>query len=884
MTFSNKQPDDFQADVQDDFQADDFQPENPKKNKLKDLSYLEQNFTLEGRKLKKEASQNLLKGTLSGATAGYSELIPGLEVEENGRGSVGKLHGSLIPLGAGTKLASLGTNLLAKQYPKLAKPITALGNLIGISASGGIYEGLEESAEKTKEAGEFVPPSVDTILEQGAIWGALDVGLKALGWGGRFTKELLRKSSELKVPATELLENISQKLKGTTDKIAEKAMSILEGKPLEQIEKEALNPERTKNFSQESILEQTEQRSADLRNKKISQEDFHRIGAQSQIKMQPYLPEQFSATEIAENAINEDLAKRIESTGQRPASDKQFGESIKNDIERTVQASKKETDALYEIASEGVEGKYPSVKETAESIVEQINKLKSGEIKLKPEGYARADRMLRDTLSDLGYALEESEGGAIIGAIEESRQPLSRVIEVKKRLNNVINYDLLDTSAQDFLKDPASKLRGEIRQGYGPKNSPARKAFEEAESMFGEFAEKKGKKSIRAIRTSEKPETIAKLIKTPSGLADVKAVVSDAQFAQVERELLEHMKTLDEGKAAGFYREIRESLNSDARSIAEEIIQDKSPKPNPSRKAMQHEAIQKKAIDDIAQATITGERPEKALNLWKTKEGQQLIKHALADNPNKAEVLKYLEEQSFKDFYSSVVSADGTIEFKKLDKMLKDPATVDNIRLVAGEEGVNFLKNLESLSNKVKKNASIIEGRIDKGSSKERELIKKELDKHGERILEKTKEKNIAQKNAVKDRFGNVIEESIGKKSASNRESLKKQSTIRGEEKFQERIQTKKAQEEALEKSKVLYKFDEFLSNYGVKTKGLLAGLGILKYGTVEGIGLALSYEAFSRIARNKKVQQAFRKAAMSNSSPSALIKSLTELMDELDQ
>jgi len=894
MTLSSNQ-DDFVADdfePEDDFVADDFEPDEPEEKSWFNTDYgagIELNpfKSDKGAKLR----QNTPKAIASGVTAGFSELIPGLKVDEDLPGSTTqKVAGSLLPIGVAMKGVEYGLRGAAKLAPKLVKPITSLGNLLGLSAVGGVYEGLEESAEKSFEAGEFVPPSTDTIIEQGTKWGLLDVGLRALGWSGRFAKGLYDVSVETGKPVIEVLENVVKEAGSNVKDIAQKALSFLEGKSLKQIEAEAFEKLATKDISPQAVEERVQQAKIDLRERKVSQELMDRVGAESQIKFEPYLPKEFEAEAIAEEVLSEDLTNRIESSAQRAPSELDLGKNIKGDIERTVETAKKETDALYDIAKQVEKESYPTLQKTADSIVEQINKLQGKGLKTKPEGYDKAAKQLRNVLTDLGYAIEQDASGNVVRAVENSRKPLSTVIDVKRRLNNIINYDLLETSANDFLKDPAFKLREEIRNGYGAKNSEARKAFEEAEKKFGEFAEKKGKKSIRNIRQSEKPESIAKTIKTPSGLADVKEVVSPEQFAQVEREILEHIKGLNEQKAAEYYREIRPAMSTESKSLAEEIIQSKAPKNSPNRKVAQREAIQNKAVEDIARATITGERPEVALKLWKTTEGQQLIKNTLENNPNKAEVLKYLEEQSFKDFASSVVKPDGKVDFKSLNNLLADKATAANIRLVAGEEGYQFLKNLEQLSKRVEKNASIIEGKIDKGSARERESIRKEIDKKGQERLKKTKQKNIenqtSKKQAVSDRYQGAIEESIGKRTASNRKAVEEQATRSGERKF-EAIRGKKEAEEAArvaaEKSGLLYKLDDLIGTYGYKGKGVLTALGILKFGAPEAILGAAGYEAFMFLARNKNVHRAFRKAALPKSSPVELVRSLTGLLDELD-
>src|SRR5690242_16884636 len=104
----NNQQDDFEPDdftpETDDFVADDFEPDAPKKKTTNDLSWWDKNFTQEGQELKAAENRNFVKSIASGITAGFSEMIPGLNVDEDLPGStIGKVGGSLLPLGLATK-------------------------------------------------------------------------------------------------------------------------------------------------------------------------------------------------------------------------------------------------------------------------------------------------------------------------------------------------------------------------------------------------------------------------------------------------------------------------------------------------------------------------------------------------------------------------------------------------------------------------------------------------------------------------------------------------------------------------------------------------------------------------------------------------------------
>ena len=872
----------------------DLTSKEPKKKTLQDLGWLERNFTSEGQNLVAQENRNVLKGVASGTTAGFSELIPGFEVEDTGGGSIGKVAGSLLPIGAAAKAIAYPLQLAAKAAPKLAKPVQWLGNLLGISGAGGLYEGLEESAQKTLEKGEFVPPSLETIEKEGVKWGVLDLALQGLGLTGRFAKALYNRASKVGEPVVDVLTNVIKEI-GGGDKIAEKAISILEDKPLQQIQKEIRlsqpeAPSKTENLATYEFGQRVKEKTADLRTKKIAQEDFTKLES---FAPEPYLPAEFKAEKIVEEAMSTELTERIEGHSQRAATEKELGESVQKDIERTIKERKAKTDADYAIAKEVEAGKRPNFKTTANTIVEEIKMIQSGGLNLTPEGYKKAEKQLIDTLTDIGYGVETGSNGEIIRAVKSHDVPLSQGVEVKRRLNNIVNYDLTETSAQDFLKRPTVALRQDIRVGYGPKNSKARKAFERAEKEFGEFAEQKGKKSIRSLRTSERPESVAGLIRTPSGLADVKSVVSPEQFSQIERELLEYLRSQNQERAAALYKELRPSFTEDANSIAEQIIESKAPKASATKKASERQALVDEALKSIARSTITLERPTAALNLWKTVEGQQLIKNELKNNPNEKEVLKYLQDQSFKDFAASIVDAEGKIDFKKLDKMSKkDPATAENLRLSSGEDAYQFLKNLEILSSRVKKNASILEDTISKGNANEREKIRKVIDKRGKERFERLKEKNSKlspEEQVFKDNFGK--EARLEKAEAAEAKNLRGQEKFRKsrekrESKTKEILQAEKDAEQAAleaEKKKLIYKLDDLVKSYGVKAKGMFSLIGVSTLGPHIAIPAAVSYELVSKMAKSKTVRDAIKKAASPHADAAAILQSFLHLEEMSD-
>lgn len=753
-----------------------------------------------------------LKGVLSGASFGLTKAIPGLRPKEGVGTTVNEVIGSaLLPVGSAIKAGKYAVSPLIKlaaNSPKIQKVISSLGHLTGISTLGAVGGAIHEATEDE----ELKIPSVENALEHGAMWGAVDIALQGLGLTGRFAKALFSKSKSSGVDRISLLTDTikqAEALGGSEEKVAKTALDILEGR----------TPESAQKIAQQQIDQQATQKAKSLKDRKVEVKDFTKL---NHTPPMPYLPGEFQFEKVADSAINTDLQASIDAVGERAASEKVLGENIQKDLEQQFDIRKQQADELYTEASEGMEMKFVNLNDTATSLFKQIQKIQKGSIKLSPEGYTKAEKQLLQALEDIGFApVLDEDGKRVIDIIKVSDTELSKAVDIKKRLNNIIDYDLKETGAQDFLKDPTHSLRGDIRRGYGSKENSQRIAFEKAEKLFGENAQQAKKKSISSSRYSDKPESIAKLIKTPSGLHDLKQNVSPDQFKQIEREVIEHINSLPEDKARNFYREIRGDLSSDAKVVAEEIIESKAPLTSSNRKQVQRSKIQDSILEDISKASITGERPEKALNLWKTREGQQIIKHSLEENPNKKQIIDYLSETSFNDFASSIVNPSGEINFKKLNDFIKDPATRENIRLVAGEEGLNFFNQLEKISNEAKRNFNIIEGVIDKGSASERAKIDKAISNRSNRF----------------DRH-------------------------------------KELQKEAYDsKNKLIYKLDDFLKSYGIKTKALLALLGIVKLGTPETLAVAGSYELLKYMAKNKNVRQAIRQASTTGQSPSHYIK-----------
>lgn len=766
-------------------------------------------------------TQEVLKGIASGATLGLSEYVPGMKSEGTFGAKTGEFAGSLLPITKMMKIFGSPLVSLAKKSPVLTKQLSSLATITGSAATGAAYKGATDLVK-----GEV--PDTDDLIEHGAEWAAIDAALQLAGGTGRFVSAIFQNAKKSgKAPWQEVNDFVLSAKKDGVDftvpeQVNNRVQSLFKQEPA-QATKEIKLPKKgetpqTVTAAQEAFDKQVNQLSQDLKTKKVTNETIDSLSKDTPELAEPYFPKQYKALEIAEESSNAALEEKINSVAQRAATEAELGSNIKNDLETGLQEAKDSYKPAYDLAEEAAENITHVPLNTSKTATQILTNIES--LATKPTGYTGVIKTLQTVLEDAGFVISRDETGKIANVVSEKAVPTKNLMDLGRRLNEIVNYDVIDKTVQDRLKPVVRAVKQDIRTAL-KQNKDALEMFENAEREFAETSRKFGTESLRKIRSEALPEKIAKIIKSPTVLADLKNTLTESQFAQVERELLENMRSMKEEKAKSFYREIRPQLSSDTQAIAEEIIESKMPKEAPSRTERLYKKIEESVFEDLSRASITGERPKVALNLWKTKEGQQIIKNSLKDNPNKAEVLKYLQDQSLQDFAASVVGNDGKINFRKFNDMLKDPQTLENLKMVGGEDAVVFFKNLQSISDKIKTNLSILEKipSVDK-------YPKKGSSPLGENRLDKMVRKDFPLKSKAEDLFKKL----------------------------------------------------------GWKPQALLTFLGFSKFGVPGALETYLGYEIFYRLATSRKIQNALVKAAGSRNDPKALLSAFEIIQDEMEE
>ncbi len=744
------EPDDFTEDEtgietsQDDFEADDFTPEHaPEQQKnvgvpaMYEVPAGQENdsyLTRLGKHYNKASDEihAFKKGIYSGMTLGASDYLPDpldetLEGNENFKAG-GEAFGSLVPLSGLIKVVGKGAAKLAAKSPFLKKSVESLANITGLGIGGGLYEG----AKKGIKEGEL--PSTNDVLEHGFEWAALDAALRVGGAVGGFAVNLFKAQQKTGKPQWKLVNEVNTRLKqagvdvSTDQKAGAKAMSILEdiveGKPQETLAK-----------------------------RKVTKEQFKELDNSIEGLSQPILPEaaeeSFSVSNIIEGVEDEAVNSRIDSLGRRAVNDTELGNDIQKGVNEAREEAKRSYKPLYDEVEQQAKFIYFNPEETPEIAGDLIKVMEK--LRTQPAKYATVVEALEDILHDVGFKIQRYKEGASKGAIEtilrEKNVPVSKMMELGRRLNEIVEYDILDRTVKDRLKPVVKAVKRDIRSALGEVSDDLLESFNLAEEAHGLTEQKFNRKSIRKIRKAQTLESIPRQVETASTLNDLRTILTTKQMNEIERNVLERMKNMSKPRAEEFLRKISAGLSPEARSIAEDISRAKVPlksQPHQTRRGRLAETID----NDISNAMHTGKRPEKALELWQNPRGQKLVKEALESHPQSKEIIDYLQKQTLQDMAQSIVTKEGAIDFTKLSELMNNKAIKNNLRELGGQEAVQFFESLEEKAKGLNRNAQEIATeelgtqkgfKVNKQDLKEAEAAKRQ---RGEKILKRMADKD----------------------------------------------------------------------------------------------------------------------------------------------
>lgn len=610
---------------------------------------------------------------ISGATLGASEHIPGMKPhpERSGMKFAGEAAGSIAPISALHKAISIPFKGIAAGAPILKKPAQIASNWLATGVTGAAYEG-------SKEAIKGNVPTMDDVLEHGALWMAIDASLGLAGKGARFAKGLFTKGEELGKHSSEILKKLTQQMEregvAFNNDIGDKALEILE----------------SPNFMKKGEVGRA------LEVKDITNEQIDALANKSLELPNVERPKVADFTKATQDLSEATIESQLDNFHPKAEDSAQLGEQIQQDIANNLKGEEELYRPKYEEVERVAADSYINASNTrsvARRALSRIEKLKT-----KPAGYANVEKALNDVLDDVRGTISEATGKSTI----ETQG--SKLIELGRRLNQIVQYDILEKGIKDLLKPVKDAVKSDARKAISHDKN-ALKLFNEAEKEFGDVAKRYGADSIYGIRGEKAHESIADKLTKPSTLKELRNILDPMQMRQVERQVLDNLNSLSHPKAIKELKEIRRQLSKNAQKIADDLIAMKSPFGSLTQRATLRDNIRK----DIAKNIQSGEQPKATIDMWYSKEGQKLVIEATQGLPNQKELLKYFSDQSVNNAFDSIITPEGKIDFKKFKDMFRDPNVINDIHRIGGDDAVNFFKNIEKMSKQLERNLSLIE-------------------------------------------------------------------------------------------------------------------------------------------------------------------------------
>ncbi len=785
------------------------------------------------------------KQYLSGSTLGISEHIPGLKTkdvsEEYGEGGklvtgISQFAGELNPIHGLSKFFNLPMKAIEKS-PYLAKPLSHLYSIVSSGLTGASLEGAKELASKGE---------IDTthVMDHGILWAGIDATLKSLGLSGMFAKNLYKYSKDKLSAPQEVLDQIIAKVSkqgGTAEEIATRAFKDLEdslASSPKPVKSSKPTPKKTITYNQPS-------KGVDLKTKKVSPQEFETISNRQNIE-EPSKPITQTIKEIEDEIaqpVSEAITDETLNTFEKlPETKQETGQTIRGYVNNKFKEAKETYTKKYEQVGARLKFVPVNTSNLVDKAEEAFNKLNA--LSTKPAGYATTLKDIESTINDAGYVFVRNKKNKIIG-LEKTTQAVSadKLIELSKRLGEIADFESTVPSVKDALKPLRKLAKQDALNAVKQADEATYKTYIEADKLYSETANKFGVDPIQQARYSHYVEDVPRILEKPTALDDFKKILSPKEYRLLEREVLQNLNEQSYHKAKKLLRELKPKLSPEAQGIADNIVLSKAPKVIPTAKKplSNYENLEKFVIDQLNQIG----KPEKLLKLWNNDLGRKQIRHALRNNPNKDQIIQYLQKGSFFDNFSKVVDASGNIDLKAFDKLLKDKIALDTIKDIGGQDAVNFFKEVRSYQNQMSKNKAMFDRLKKDGDA----IVKGAKEsKWGQAKLDRIKQQNIA-KAEKKINLGERIIKQANPDKYSGEYGKKKLKAVR------------QSIDDAIKSLEYPYisKIDDLYSKLGPGEKLIMSILGFGQFGLLKPIAGAATLKGVYELVKNRAVRQAAR-------------------------
>jgi hypothetical protein len=689
--------------------------------------------------------------TFGAGLAGVAEgLVPGIEVlpksldltemEKKAR-TAGNIAGSFAPtslaLRGGSKLASMAAS--KAKLPNLAqKGWNALTNLLGAGVAGA---GLNVTESLVK--GEM--PSAESAAKHGLMWSALEGGLRAAGKLPIFKQALESASQKMNIPESKAMELVAQDLKDMG--LSGQAPEIVQQAAFKQLEAMATGQYAARSAEREGT------RAVEQLNKEFN--------LPKSPELPPYQPAESPAISKVMEAESAPVVAEEALYGNKPFhefhapvnSDVQFGQQIKQSIKEWEKAQEAVYKPLYEDLKASSNAVELNTQRTAGALKDLIAEARKLETKFA--GNTQYITTLQSALKDLGYTprLDKKgkpmmrKDGTYVEMVKTKEVSAAKGLDLKKRLNEIINFETEAPLSQRLLKKVPSILKEDLRSSYS-KTPDLLSKFDAAEQKFAETQTALNKHNVQKVLKNPTPETIEQSLSNPTVFNQLKAVMDPKQFQMLEKRILGKVAEASERAAKKLVRDYEPYLSPSAIADAKALLREKIPPtkaPKPTKViAAPKEAVNPKTrlLKEITEAAETGRMPTQTIKDFQTERGKKFVKNALKDHPQRKEILDFLYKENVNNKLSKALSKDGRIDTAKMGELLKDGEFRKEIIEAYGPSALKTLDDLHGAAPRLKKiNETINKFEAITTAKPAKRLGEKQPGERGKELLKATKDK-----------------------------------------------------------------------------------------------------------------------------------------------
>ena len=553
----------------------------------------------------------------------------------------------------------LAGKLASKGVPQTAARLTGMGTT-----------GAAVNAAESLSKGEL--PSPSSMGEHGVIWAAIDAALMRAGKIGSFGAQFVKALRNYKGGEEELAAEVSKRVKASGVNMQDtEAVANAADKALADIEAEFKFPKRAEEVAYEEALAKQE----------AEKEAFTRA-------------EKEKLTQHEQ--MQQDVTQRMEEF--KPMESKESaGKAIQQDIEAQRAKAREAEGELYnpiQEASSGIQVNTKAPQSVAKKVLQDV-----GQVKVTPTGYTNVKGHIQDVVADL-----------------EGPITLSKLIEVGRRLNKIIDYEVLEPHVKNLLKPIKNSVKKEIGNVLAKENKSLFNKWVKAEAMHADNAQKFGTDAIRKIRGEESVEKIAAKASAPTPLKEMKQILTPEGFKTAERALLDDMHQATEKKAMQILRENRKYMSQEARKLADDIIASKR---KPVKGKLEQQKLKAPEAEPRLNTTVkneitdfvsAGKPPAQTLKLWSQPKGRDLVNKQIDQlpKPQQDKIKKALSKQSAESKLDAITDKKGRIDSKKFGELAKDKTFIKDIHELLGNEGVEVVRKAEKAIEHIQKNTKFL--------------------------------------------------------------------------------------------------------------------------------------------------------------------------------